>query len=164
MNEGKIRSNGTDSGIWIGLTVCFLLASIGMVQVRSRVFGGYPLGDWPAHGYTWHFLPVFLGLVGGWWFLSLWVSRRSECPLGDVFRALGDRASPMLGLAVAWSWYGLTGEQFHASGGCRTYPLCHDSGPFLIFVWSAPWLLWGGYRIIRLLAGEVNAGVDAPAT
>lgn len=149
----------TDAGVWIGLTVSFLLASIGMVQVRAKVFGGYPSGDWPMHGYTWHFVPVFLLIVGGWWILSAWTGRRRRRPTREVFRDLGDRASPLLGLVVAWSWYGLTGEQFHASGGCTTYPLCHDSGPFLILIWSAPWILWGGYRVARYLtqAGADNA-------
>lgn len=151
MATSETAGRSRDSGVWIGLTVSYLLASIGMVQVRAKVFGGYPSGDWPVDGYTWHFVPVFVLIVAAWWLVSVWVSRRRGLSIGTVFRALGSRASPMLGLVIAWSWYGLTGEQFHASGGCTTYPLCHDSGPFLILMWSAPWLLWGGYRVIQYL-------------
>jgi len=151
MSDRTAKTRRADAGIWIVLTVSFLLAGIGMVQVRAKLFGGYPSGDWPVDGFTWHFVPVFLLVVAGWWVAAAWAGRGKGLSTGDALRRLGLEASPMLGLVIAWSWYGLTGEQFHAAGGCTTYPLCHDSGPLLILVWSAPWLLWGGWRVVRYL-------------
>lgn len=145
------RQTGFASGLWTGLIVTFLLASLGMVQMRAKLFEGFPSGDWPRHGYTWHFLPAF-AMATFLWFLAAWrYGRGSRAALSVALERVGRAASPMLGLVIAWSWYGLTGSQFHASGGCHIYPLCHDSGPGLILVWSAPWVVWGVFNVIRVI-------------
>lgn len=51
MNTSETRSR-TAVGLWVGLTVVFLLASLAMVQVRCKVTGGFPCGDWPKESYT----------------------------------------------------------------------------------------------------------------
>lgn len=141
------------AGVWTGLVVCFLAASIGMVQIRAELFGGYPSGDWPRDGYTWHFVPAFAAAVLLWLAVAWWYRRSSGASVAIALERVGRAASPMLGLAIAWSWYGLTGPRFHAAGGCDVYPLCHDTGPGLIVVWSAPWLGWGLWNVIRLVRG-----------
>lgn len=125
---GALGATGSPSaGYWVGLTVCGLLASLAMVQIRARLGGGFPRGDWPEYGYTWHFLPAFLGALGLWYVAARIWSRRRGLPTRSGLAALGLAASPMLGLVIAWCWYGLTGTQFHAAGGCRTPVLCHDT-------------------------------------
>ncbi len=136
-------------GIWIGLTVAFLLASLGMVQLRCKVTGGYPCGDWPRDGYTWHFWPAFLTILFIWLLAAQLWSRRRRRELGEALRAHGEAASPMLGLVLAWAWYGLTGPQFHRPD-CTTPILCHDAAPFSIAVWSLPWVVWGAWQIAVL--------------
>lgn len=137
-------------GLWSGLVSSFLVASLGMVQVRSKIFGGFPSGDWPKDGYTWHFLPVFLGCLVLWAFGAWLWSNREAASWQAGLQALGRAAAPLLGLVTAWSWYGLTGDQFHAAHGCDIYVLCHDVGRAPIVVWSAPWLIWAGIRVGKL--------------
>lgn len=133
-------------GVWIGLTVGGLLSGIGMVQLRCKT-GAYPCGDWPRHGFTWHFLVVFALFVMGWWLLT----RRSR----SSFNETGLAMAPMLGLAVAFSWYGLTGAQFHAPI-CDTPILCHDAMRGSIIIWSSPWLILGAVSISRLLSKKTK--------
>lgn len=156
MSEGAPsgeRPGTRAAGIWIGLVSSFLVASLGMVQVRAKIFGGYPSGDWARDGYTWHFLLPFAACLLLWWLAARVWSRRASCSLRVGLEAIGRASAPLLGLVTAWSWYGLTGDQFHLAHGCDTYLLCHDVGPAPIVVWSAPWILWAGYRWWRLWAG-----------
>lgn len=77
---------------WAGITVVFLLASLTMVQLRCRVTGGYPCGEWPRDGYTWHVWPVFLGLCLLWLSSARVWSRGHPRPLAEGFERLGDAA------------------------------------------------------------------------
>jgi hypothetical protein len=138
------------TGYWVGLTVSVLLASLSMVQIRSKLFDGFPTGDWAEHGYTWHFIPPFLIVLGVWYVAALVWSRRRGFPARVGLAALGSAASPMLGLVIAWDWYALTGTQFHAAGGCHTPVLCHDALPHAIAVWAGPWIAWGAFRIWKM--------------
>jgi hypothetical protein len=134
---------------WAGITVIFLLASLTMVQLRCRVTGGYPCGDWPKDGYTWHFWPVFLGLCF-FWLVGAWVwSRGRGRSLAEGFDAYGNAASPMLGLTLTWSWYGLSGPQFHPPK-CGIPVLCHDVLPGSMALWALPWIVWAAARLISL--------------
>ncbi len=144
--RNAVRDRVTSVGLWVGLTVAFLLASLAMVQIRCKVFGGFPCGDWPAHGYTWHFWPPFLLLL---WFVAAraWSGRHGQ-PLRKGFRVHGEAASPMLGLVLAWAWYGLTDPQFH-SPACTIPVVCHDVMPFSIVIWSLPWFAWASLGIWR---------------
>jgi hypothetical protein len=150
---GGRDAGGFGSGLWSGLVVAFLLASVGMVQIRAKVFGGYPSGDWPRDGYTWHFLPAFAAVTLLWVATARRYGHRAGTSLRTSLERVGRAASPMLGLVVAWSWYGLTGPEFHAAGGCDVYPLCHDTGRALIVIWSAPWMAWGLWNLRRLFRG-----------
>lgn len=116
------------AGIWVGLTVSFLLASLAMVQLRCKVTGGYPCGDWPRDGYTWQFWPAFLLLLLVWAATAAVWTRRAGRSFWRGVEAHGEAASPMLGLVVAWAWYGLTGPQFHPPA-CTTPVLCHVPCP-----------------------------------
>lgn len=147
--ERRDRQMGAP-GLWIGATACFLVASLAMVQIRRKIFGGFPSGDWPLDGYTWHFFPA-LGLCLAAWALGahLW-SRSNGRGLRDGMERLGVAAAPLLGLVVTWSWYGLTGPQFHAAHGCETPVLCHDVTPASVLIWSGPWVLWGGWRAWKM--------------
>lgn len=130
-----------DAGYWIGLVGCALLAGLGMVQLRSWL-GAYPSGDWPVHGITWHLAPALAVALSLWW--------TAAQLLGRPLEAVGRAAAPLLGLVVTWTWYGVTDPDFHAAGGCDVYPICHDSGPFLVVWWAAPWFIWAAWRIYRL--------------
>jgi len=136
-------------GLWVGLTVAFLLASLAMVQLRCKMFEGFPCGDWPKHGYTWHFWPPFLLLLLLWFVAAQSWSRKRGRPLEEGLRAYGEAAAPMLGLVLTWAWYGLTGPAFHAPA-CTVPLLCHDAMPFSVLIWSLPWLLWGGWYLVRI--------------
>ena len=139
-------------GIWIGLTVSFLLASIAMVQLRCKVTGGYPCGDWPRDGYTWHFLPPFLLLLLLWSLAAQALAVRTRQRWADMVSLLGETVSPMLGLILAWAWYGLTGPQFHPPK-CTVPLLCHDVVRSGIVFWSLPWVIWGMYSLVGLWRG-----------
>jgi hypothetical protein len=120
-----------------------------MVQLRCKVTGGFPCGDWPRDGYTWHFWPAFLTIFFIWFLAAEAWSRRRGRTLGDGLRAHGEAGSPMLGLVLAWAWYGLTGPQFHPPN-CTAPLLCHDTLPFSIAVWGFPWMFWGAWQIVVL--------------
>ncbi len=134
---------------WAGLTVNFLLASLAMVQFRCKISGGYPCGDWPTDGYTWHFWPVFLVLCLLWLIGARLWSRRRGRPFAEGFQAYGEAASPMLGLTLTWAWYGLTGPQFHPPA-CTVPLLCHDVLPGSVALWGLPWIAWGTVRVLRV--------------
>jgi len=136
-------------GLWIGVTVISLASSLAMVQIRCRLFSGYPCGDWPNHGYTWHFWPPFLFMLLVWVVAARAWSRQGQQSLVKGLDAHGKASSPALGLVVAWGWYGLTGPQFHAPA-CTTPVLCHDVLPLGILIWSAPWIVWGAWQILAL--------------
>ena len=136
-------------GIWIGVTAASLMASLAMVQMRCKLPGNLPCGDWPADGYTWHFWPPFILLLVIWSVASRVWGRRHGRSIAESLRVHGEAVSPALGLLVSWGWYGLTGPQFHPPA-CATPILCHDAMPLSIVVWSAPWLAWSGWRIVRL--------------
>jgi len=138
-----------DTGIWMGLVASFLLASLAMVQFRCRITGGFPCGDWPKDGYTWHFWPPFLLLLFGWLVAGRLWSQRGGCPLAEGLGAQGAAVSPMVGLVLAWAWYGLTGPQFHRPA-CTIPVICHDVLPGSVAVWSLPWILWSIGRLVRL--------------
>lgn len=140
-------------GIWIGAASSFLVASLAMVQIRSKIFGGYPSGDWPEDGYTWHFLLGFGACLLVWAAVAMLWSRRRSTSFRHGLERVGVACAPLLGLVLAWSWYGLTGDQFHQAHGCDTYLLCHDVGPSPVVVWSAPWVIWAGIRLVRLWTG-----------
>ena len=143
------RQMSRSPGVWVGLTVVFLWASLAMVQLRCKVTGGFPCGDWPKDGYTWHFWPPFLLLLLLWFVAArLWRQRFGQA-LGEGVRAHGEAASPMLGLVLAWTWYGLTGPQFHFPE-CTVPLLCHDTLPFSIVIWSVPWVVWGALNILAI--------------
>lgn len=142
----KAYHRDSSAGFWVGFTVCFLLASLSMVQLRCKFTGGFPCGDWPKHGYTWHFWPSFLLFLFLWFLAAQVWSRRRGRALREGLRVHGEAASPMLGLVLAWAWYGLTGPQFHYPN-CTVPLLCHDTVPFSVLVWSLPWLVWGGWRL-----------------
>lgn len=99
-----VRDTVSSVGLWVGLTVAFLLTSLAMVQIRCKVFGGFPCGDWPVHGYTWHFWPPFLLL----WFVAArtWSRRRGQ-PLKEGLRVHSEAASPTLGsgpgIGLVWA-------------------------------------------------------------
>ena len=145
--------HSTSAGLWIGLVVAGLLGSLAMVEIRCKLFGIGRCGDWPELGYTWHFWPPFLLLlfvwvVGG----RLWNSRRGRS-LREGLAAHGHAAGPMLGLVVAWSWWALTGPQFHKAA-CTAPVLCHDVMRLSILLWSGPWVVWGLWNITQLWLGQ----------
>lgn len=49
--EGDDCSTGA-TGVQIRTTACFVVASRGMVQIRSKVFGGFPSDDWSLNGHA----------------------------------------------------------------------------------------------------------------
>lgn len=148
--DTRPERSGEAPGLWIGSAVTFLGASLAMVQIRSKVFGGFPSGDWPRDGYTWHFLPALILCLAVWVGAAHLWTRRHGGKLRDWMERLGRAAAPLLGLVVTWSWYGLTGRQFHAAHGCDTPILCHDVAPASVVIWSAPWMLWAGWRVWKL--------------
>ncbi len=83
------------------------------------------------------------------WFVAArtWSGQRGQ-PLREGFRVRGEAASPMLGLVLAWRWYGLTVRNSH-SPACTIPVLCHDVMPSGIVVWSLPWFAWGSLSIWR---------------
>ena len=142
-------SYAKSAGLWVGLVAVALLSSLAMVQIRCKLFGIAPCGDWPQIGYTWHFWPPFILLVAVW-ATGAWVwSSRRERLLVDGLGAHGLASAPMLGLVVAWSWFALTGSQFHAPS-CTTPVLCHDAMRLSIAIWSGPWIAWGLWNIVGL--------------
>lgn len=150
MSRGRRERKGGSPGLWIGAAASFLVASLAMVQIRSKIFGGFPSGDWPKDGYTWHFVPA-LALCVLVWVLAghLWSRRegRDGATLREGMERLGVAAAPLLGLVITWSWYGLTGPQFHEAHGCTTPVLCHDVTPGSVVILSAPWVLWAGWKL-----------------
>lgn len=143
---------GLRTGLWVGATACFLVASLGMVQIRSKIYGGFPSGDWPRDGYTWHFLPALVLSLAVWLVAAHFWSKRHDPGLRQAMERLGEGTAPLLGLVVTWSWYGLTGPQFHAAGGCDTPVLCHDVTPASVVIWAAPWIIWAGIRVWKAWA------------
>lgn len=143
------------AGLWVGGTVSFLAASLLMVQIRAKVFGGFPSGDWPRDGYTWHFLIAIVVALMVWVAVASLYRRLTGKSTSRCLSAVGMASAPMLGLVVTWSWYGLTGPQFHAPA-CTAYPVCHDSGPLLVLIWAAPWILWGLWSEYRLFREAVQ--------
>lgn len=148
MSFGMVGSRRSP-GVWIGLTVSYLFASLAMVQIRCKVTGGFPCGDWPVHGYTWHFWPPFLSVLLLWFFAGRVWSRRFGRRQWEALCTLGEAVSPMLGLVLAWCWYGLTGPRFHLPD-CTVPLLCHDSFPAGILVWSLPWCAWAAWRSVSI--------------
>ncbi len=147
--RAQLGRYSVSAGIWIGLSVAFLLGSLSMVQLRCKVASGYPCGDWPQNGYTWQFWPPFLLCLVLWVVAGqMWGKRRGR-PFWEGLSAHGEAASPMLGLILSWIWYGLTGPQFHPPA-CTVPLLCHDIVPKSIVVWSLPWVVWGGARLVML--------------
>ena len=136
-------------GLWIGVTAASLVASLAMVQIRCKFSENFACGDWPWDGYTWHFWPPFLLLLLVWTRAARVWSQRVSRSMYEGLCAHGEAASPMLGLVVAWGWYGLMGRQFHAPA-CTIPVLCHDAMPLSIVLWSAPWIVWGVWRISLL--------------
>jgi hypothetical protein len=129
------------AGLWIGTTVCALGAGIGMVVTRCRLHAGFSCGDWPRQGITWHFLPLFILGIVLWWAWSR-LLRRSSSEVGIAL-------APGLGLTVTWTWYGITDPAFHHPD-CTTPVICHDVTPSSVVIWSAPWLIWMGFNMVRL--------------
>lgn len=121
-----------------------------MVQMRCRLTGGYPCGDWPRDGYTWQFWPPFVVILAVWAASASVLARRSSLGWIAAADTLGETAAPMLGLVLTWAWYGLTGERFHNKGGCTVPILCHDVLPMSLVIWSGPWIFWGAWRLVSL--------------
>lgn len=134
------------AGLFVGITIAFFLSSLMMVQLRCKFSAGFPCGDWPRHGYTWHFWPAFFLVLGLWLALAKMWSHRTSRSYFDALRLHGDAAGPMLGLVIAWAWYGLVGPEWHRPA-CTVPLLCHDTVPFSIAIWSFPWIAWGAWRI-----------------
>jgi hypothetical protein len=143
-------STGASTGLWVGATVSFLLASFGMVQIRDKFFGGYSSGDWPNHPYTWHFIPSLAGILAAWYVAGRIWSHRRGLGIRSGLGALGAAASPMLGLTVAWTWYGLIDERYHPYGGCHIPVLCHDVWPSSVIYWATPWIVLGAIQLWRV--------------
>jgi hypothetical protein len=150
------------AGVWVGLTVAFLLSSLAMVQLRCKASGGYYFcGDWPRDGYTREFWPPFILVLAAWGLAARERARRMSASWTEALDDLGQASSPMLGLVLAWVWYGLRGAEFHPWGGCNIPVLCHDTMPFAILVWSGPWVIWGAWRLVRawkIRAVEAGSG------
>ena len=138
-------------GLWVGLTTAFLISSLAMVQLRCKVTGGYPCGDWPLHGYTKEFWPSFLVALAAWGLAARLRAHRTRSVWAHALDEMGRASAPMLGLVLAWVWYGLTGDAFHPAGGCTIPVLCHDVMPSAIVVWAGPWVIWGSWRVVSLL-------------
>lgn len=135
-------------GILIGLTICFLASGIGMVQLRCKgpLAGDFPCGDWPRDGFTYHFWLALLPTLGVWSLAATSWANRAHRSLLDGLAELGETASPMLGMILGWSWYGLTGDQFHLPA-CKTPILCHDVVRSSLVIWISPWILWAALRL-----------------
>ena len=142
----SFRPGTKSAGLWIGLVVAALLSSLAMVEIRCKVFGIPPCGDWPKLGYTWHFWPPFAVILLAWVLGARLWSERRRLSLVDGLVSHGLAVAPMLGLVVAWGWFGLTGPQFHAPA-CTMPILCHDAMRLSIVIWSAPWTIWGMWNI-----------------
>src|SRR5262245_26566745 len=104
--HGRSRHpSSADAGVWVGLTVAFLLSSIAMVQLRCKLTGGYSCGDWPRDGYTREFWPPLLLVLAAWGLAAKARARRIGVKWTDALDDLGRASSPMLGLMAAWVWY-----------------------------------------------------------
>jgi len=146
----------------VGFSVAFLLSSLAMVQLRCRLFEGFPCGDWSQHSYTWHFWPPFLLLLLLWLVAAERWSRQRRRPFADGVQVHRDAAAPMLGLVLVWAWYGLTGSTFHPPA-CTAPLRCHDTVPAGVLIWSLTWLAWGRWRLTSVWGdgkGEAVVRVD----
>lgn len=126
--------------------------------MRCKLTQDYPCGDWPVHGYTWHFIPPFLLVLASWLLLARLVSWRNRIPVADAAAQVGSATSPLLGLTISWSWYGFTGPAFHPPI-CEFPILCHDVLSASILVWTTPWIIWAGWRTLQLFGiGRFRCG------
>lgn len=136
------------AGLFIPPVATFFLASMLMVQARCRT-GDYPCGDWPRDGFTWHIIPIYIAGILAWGFASIYISRQHDTGLLEAANMVGDASAPFLGLALGFSWYGLTGDEFHAPE-CTTPVVCHDAAWWSLLVWIVPFLAWGSWSVIKL--------------
>lgn len=107
-------------GLWYAVISAFLVAILGMVQVRSKIFGGFPTGDWPKDRYARRFPPI-ISLCVLLWAAAAWQSeRKGAIPLSESLKSLGGAVAPLLRLITALSSYGLKASQFDANTAAKS--------------------------------------------